>query len=129
MKRWMCSTNRKTEKYLGVDSRGSYRDCLRVVLGPALFVYMALVSATHAQVLNETECRLEYLKGVQSNVAVGMINGACNFLSTWSASMELNRRERLYNECLLKNLQGVMNNHAAVLVASACRRKSEETFR
>lgn len=74
--------------------------------------------------MNESACQLQYLKGVQSNLAVSLIKGACNFLSLMSASMELNRRERLYNECLLRELSGVLNDQAAELVSQACRRQT-----
>jgi hypothetical protein len=89
-----------------------------------LLLMLALIAAssgTHAQVMNESACRLQYLTGVQSTAAVLLIDQACNFLSTQSASMDLNRRDRLYNECLLRRLAGVQNDHAANLIAQACR--------
>lgn len=84
----------------------------------------AIPTTAQAQVMKESDCQLQYLRNVHSNQAVNLINGACNFLSTWSASMELSRNERLYNECLLKNLPGVANDHAAALVSQACRKQN-----
>ncbi len=86
---------------------------------------LGTASATlHAQVMKESDCQLQYLKNVQSNHAVNLINSACNFLSGWSASMELSRNERLYNECLLRELSGVQNDQAAALVQQACRKRN-----
>lgn len=81
-------------------------------------------AAAQAQVMKESDCQLQYLRNVHSKQAVDLINGACNFLSTWSASMELSRNERLYNECLLNNLPGAANDHAAALLAQACRKQN-----
>ena len=84
----------------------------------------AVASGAKAQVMDENACRLRYLPGVQSTLAVTLISDACNFLSTQSASMELNRRDRLYNECLLRSLAGAQNDQAANLIAQACRNSS-----
>lgn len=90
----------------------------------AVVLALAIVATSaggQAQVMDENACRLQYLRGVQSNVAVTLISQACNFLASWSASMELNRGERIYNECLLRNLAGAQNDQAAILMAQACR--------
>lgn len=90
----------------------------------AALVFAGTAMTAKAQVMDESECQLRYLRGTQSGLAISQINAACNFLSTWSSSFELNRQERAYNECLLRELVGVQNDQAAALVAQACRRQA-----
>jgi hypothetical protein len=87
---------------------------LSSAMGPAV---------ARAQVVDQNACILQSMRGVQSNVAVAYINEACNFLSTMSASMELNRSTRLYYQCMIQSLTGVQNDQAAVLVQQACRQQ------
>ena len=102
---------------------------MRLPIFAVLLGFMgAMPTSAYSQVMNESDCQLEYLKGVQSTLAVNLIYGACRHLSNWSSTMELGRNERLYNECLLTKLQGVLNDQAATWVAQACRKKNSFTL-
>jgi hypothetical protein len=90
-----------------------------------MLALVATSSGGQAQVMNESACRLQFLTNVQSPLAVNFINQACNFLSTQSSTMELNRRERVYNECLLRSLSGALSDPAANSIAQACRDQSQ----
>lgn len=72
----------------------------------------------------QADCELKHLKHIRSSAAVALVRSACNFLSGWSATMELEKVERRYNECLLDELPGVLNDQAALLISQACRRKA-----
>jgi hypothetical protein len=92
-----------------------------LLLTPLMLLHPHLAAA---QIVDQNTCILQSIRGVQSNVAVGIINEACAFLSSMSASMDLNRNQRLYYQCLVQNLAGVQNDQAALLVQQACRQQN-----
>jgi hypothetical protein len=90
--------------------------------------FLGMPDTAWTQVMNQDQCLLSYMPSGRSKVAVGLVQGACNYLSLSISTWAGRENERSYNECLLLNLGNIDNDQAALLISRACHDRYRSRF-